>query len=130
MHINLRSAAAGLLAVPALAGPAAAHEYKLGTIKIGHPWTRATPGGAKVAGGYLTLTNTGSEPDRLVGGSVANAGGFEIHEMKTEDGVAKMREMSNGIEIKPGETVKFEPGSKHLMFTQLKAPQNQKQRLH
>jgi copper(I)-binding protein len=127
MHISLRAAAAALFAVLIFAGSACAHEYKLGPIKIGHPWTRATPGGAKVAGGYLTLTNTGSEPDRLVGGSVTNAGGFEIHEMKTEGGVMRTREIAGGIEIKPGGTVKFEPGGYHLMFTQLKTPQKQGQ---
>jgi periplasmic copper chaperone A len=126
MNFNLRTIRPALLAATlaaSLTAPAFAHEYKLGAMKIVHPWTRATPGGAKVAGGYLTLTNTGTAPDRLVGGSVVNAAGFEIHEMSMEGGVMKMRALPNGIEIKPGETVKFEPGGYHLMFTQLKKPQ-------
>ena len=44
--------------------------YKVGALVIEAPWTRATPGGAQVAGGYLKITNTGNEADRLVGGSL------------------------------------------------------------
>jgi copper(I)-binding protein len=96
-----------VLAVAALfmAGPAHAHDFTVGALKIEHPWARATPKGAQVAGGYLKITNTGKEPDRLVGGSVAFAGRFEIHEMAMDGGVMKMRALPKGIEIKPGETI-------------------------
>ncbi|MBX6425887.1 MAG: copper chaperone PCu(A)C [Variibacter sp.] len=109
----------------ALAPQAMAQQFRLGPLVIDQPWTRATPHGATIAGGYLTITNTGSTPDRLVGGSLTNAGGFEIHEMKVEDGVMKMRALPNGLEIKPGETVAFKPGGFHLMFTELKQPLKQ-----
>ena len=102
--------------------PVAAHEYKAGSIEIKHPWARATPKGASVAGGYLKLINTGTEPDRLVGGSNANADKFEIHEMSMDNGVMKMRPLPNGIEIKPGQTVELKPGSYHLMFVGVKEP--------
>ena len=101
---------------------ASAHEYKAGSIEIKHPWARATPKGATVAGGYLKLINTGTAPDRLIGGSNANAEKFEIHKMSMDDGVMKMRPLANGVEIKPGETVEFKPGSYHLMFVGLKQP--------
>ena len=101
---------------------ASAHEYTFGPLKIGHPWTRATPKGAAVAGGYLKVTNTGSTSDRLIGGAVEVAGKFEIHEMAIAGGVMKMRPLPAGIEIKPGETVELKPGSIHLMFTQLRQP--------
>lgn len=101
---------------------AQAHEYELGSLKIGHPWARATPKGASVAGGYLKITNTGKEADRLVGGSAPFAGRFEIHEMAHEGGVMKMRALPKGIEIKPGETLELKPGSYHLMFMELKSP--------
>ena len=104
------------------ASPAGAHEFQVGPLKIGHPWTRATPKGAPVAGGYLKIPNTGKEPDRLIGGSVSFAGRFEIHEMSHEGGVMKMRPLPKGIEIKPGETVELKPGSFHLMFMELKSP--------
>ena len=105
-----------------IAKPATAHEYKLGALKIGHPWARATPKGASVGGGYLTITNTGSSPDRLIGGSTAGAKHFEIHEMKMDNGVMKMRMLPNGIAIKPGQTVTLSPEGYHIMFTGLKAP--------
>jgi copper(I)-binding protein len=101
---------------------AQAHEYSVGSLKIGHPWARATPKGATVAGGYLKITNNGAAPDRLVGGSAAFAGRFEIHEMRTANGVMQMRHLPKGIEIKPGETVELKPGSFHLMFMDLKQP--------
>ena len=53
----------------------------------------------------MTITNTGSEPDRLIGGATPVAGRFEIHEMKMDNGVMKMRPVEGGIEIKPGQTV-------------------------
>jgi hypothetical protein len=101
---------------------ASAHEYKAGSIEIKHPWARATPKGAPVAGGYMTLINTGSAPDRLVGGTNANAEKFEMHEMKMDNGVMKMRPLPNGIEIKPGEKVELKPGAYHLMFVGVKVP--------
>ena len=107
----------------ALAATAASgHEYKLGSLEIKHPWSRATPKGASVAGGYMTLINNGSTPDRLVGGTNENATKFEMHEMKMDNGVMKMRSLPKGIEIKPGEKVELKPGSYHLMFVGLKQP--------
>jgi copper(I)-binding protein len=103
-------------------GPASAHEYKAGSIEIKHPWSRATPKGSEVAGGFMKLINTGTESDRLIGGSTASAGKFEIHESAMEGGVMKMRPQPKGIEIKPGETVELKPGSYHLMFIGLKEP--------
>ena len=51
------------------AAPARAEEVKAGDLVITQAWSRATPGGAKVGGGYLTIQNKGSAPDRLLGGS-------------------------------------------------------------
>ncbi len=93
---------------------------KAGALSIEAPWSRATPGGAKVAGGFMKITNNGSEPDRLVGGSVPFAGRFEVHEMAMEGGIMKMRHLGSGLEIKPGETIELKPGGYHLMFMDLK----------
>jgi periplasmic copper chaperone A len=94
--------------------------YKAGSLTIEAPWARATPGGAKVAGGYMKITNNGKEPDRLIGGTVPFAGRFEVHEMAVEGGIMKMRELSKGLEIKPGQTVELKPGGYHVMFMELK----------
>lgn len=100
--------------------PALAHDYTVGNLKIGHPWARATPKGASVGGGYLKITNTGIAADRLVGGSTDIADSFELHEMKMEGNVMKMRPVANGIEIKPGQTVTLDPSGYHVMFVGLK----------
>jgi periplasmic copper chaperone A len=104
------------------ASAANAADYKAGSLDISDPWSRATPKGASVAAGYMTIRNTGSTPDRLVEGSSDVASKFEVHEMKMEDGVAKMRPVKGGLEIKPGETVELKPGSFHVMFVDLKKP--------
>lgn len=111
------------------AASAAAHDFKIGAIEIEHPWARATPKGASLAGGYVKLTNTGKESDRLTGGSIPIAGRFEIHQMSMNNGVMQMRPVTGGLEIKPGESLEFKPGSYHLMFLDLKAPLVHKQPL-
>ncbi len=105
-----------------VASTSVAHDYNAGSIHIDHPWSRATPKGANIAGGYLVIENKGATPDRLIGGSSEIAGRFEIHEMTMESGVMKMRPLEKGIEIAPGKSVKFEPGGYHLMFLDLKQP--------
>jgi copper(I)-binding protein len=107
---------------PATAAPAATTPVAIraGDIVITGPWTRATPGGAKVAGGYMRLTNTGKETDRLTGGSLPQAGRFEVHEMATVNNVMTMRQLEKGLEIRPGETVELKPGGFHVMFLDLK----------
>jgi copper(I)-binding protein len=105
-----------------LSSSAHAYDYKAGAIEIDHPWSRATPRGASVAAGYMTIRNAGSEPDRLVGGSTPVAGKFEVHEMSTENGVMHMRPVTGGLEIKPGETVELKPQSFHIMMTGLAHP--------
>jgi copper(I)-binding protein len=112
-----------ILAVSALsAGVASAVDYKVGALEIDNPWSRAIPKGAKVAAGYMKIKNTGAESDRLVSGSTPVAGRFEIHEMSMDKGVMKMRPLTSGLEIKPGETVELKPGSFHIMMMDLKQP--------
>jgi periplasmic copper chaperone A len=108
---------------------AEAEDYKVGTIEISSPWARATPKGATVAGAYMKISNKGSAPDRLVGGSTPVAGSFEVHSMAMEQGVAKMRQVQGGLEIKPGETVELKPGSFHVMLVGLKQPLAKGQKL-
>ena len=105
-----------------LASAAHGEDYKAGPLVIGQPWTRVTPKNAPVAGGYLKITNTGTTPDRLVGGSAEVAKRFEIHEMKMDGGVMKMRELKDGLEIPPGATVELKPGSYHVMMQNLSHP--------
>jgi periplasmic copper chaperone A len=100
--------------------PAQAADFTAGNLKISSPWARATPKGASVGGGYMTITNTGTTADHLVGGSTDIARGFEVHEMKMEGGVMKMRPVAGGIEIKPEQTITLDPSGYHVMFVGLK----------
>lgn len=96
--------------------------YTLGSLTIVEPWTRATPKGAPVAGGYLRITNAGAQPDRLTGGSFALSGRVEVHAMEMDGSVMRMRHLPDGLEIKPGQSVELKPGGLHLMFVDLKSP--------
>jgi copper(I)-binding protein len=102
------------------ATPAFADSVKVGALEISAPWARATPKGASIGGGYLKITNTGTTPDRLTGGSTPVSDKLEVHEMSMSDGVMKMRPVTGGLEIKPGETVELKPGGYPLMFVGLK----------
>jgi len=114
------AAALTLLATAAIT-QAQAHDYTLGDIRIEHPWSRATPGGAKVAGGFMKITNNGKVIDRLIGGTFIAAGQFEVHETQMQDSVMRMRRLEKGLEIPPGATVELRPGSYHVMFIGLQA---------
>ncbi|HMM91322.1 copper chaperone PCu(A)C [Bradyrhizobium sp.] len=108
-----------------LAASAHAQEVKAGDLVVTQAWTRATPGGAKIAGGYLTIENKGTAPDRLVNGSGEIAGKVEIHEMAMNNGVMTMRPLDKGLVIEPGKTVKLAPGGYHIMLMDLKGPLKQ-----
>ncbi len=107
------------------AGIASAHDFNAGSLKIGHPWSRATPAGAKVGGGYLSIENTGPVADRLVAVSVPFAARSEIHEMAVKDGIMTMRPLDKGVEVPAGAKVEFKPGGYHIMFMELKQPLKQ-----
>jgi copper(I)-binding protein len=135
--LGIAVAALGLLAIPAMTlaqmrmdqtgqgATTGSATFKLGDLTVTSPWTRATPGGAKIAGGYLKITNNGTSADRFTGAKSDAADRVEIHEMSMSDGVMKMRPLPNGVEIKPGETVELKSGGYHLMFMDLKQPLKQ-----
>lgn len=110
------------LALIGLAPVAFGQSYKLGSLEIDQPWTRATPPTAKAGGGFLTITNKGTTADRLIAARSSVSDKVEIHEMKMEGSVMRMRELDKGVEIPPGATVALKPGGYHLMFMELKAP--------
>ena len=78
---------ASLFVGAAMAQPA---PIKAGALQIEAPWLRATPGGAKVGAGYLRITNTGAEADRLTGASMPLSARGEVHEMTMQNGVMHM----------------------------------------
>ena len=115
----LGAAVAALLANAAVSSEAP-RSYKVGSLIIESPWIRATPAGARVAGGYVKITNNGQTSDRLIGGSLPVAAEVQVHEMTMHDGIMSMRMLENGLEIDPGKSVELKPGGYHLMFTGLR----------
>src|ERR1700729_2461672 len=103
------------------AAPAFAQEFKAGDVVVEKPWARATPKGAEVGAGYLTIRNDGAAPDRFTGGT-ADFANVELHEMSMVGGVMKMRELKDGLVIPAHGSVTLAPNGDHLMFTGLKQP--------
>src|SRR5437763_16950477 len=120
--LMLTAIASAALLAHFLATPLRADEVKAGDLVITQASSRATPGGAKAGGGYLTIENKGSTPDRLIGGSADVAAKVEMHEMSMKNGVMTMRPLDKGLVIEPGKTVKLAPGGYHLMLMDLKQP--------
>jgi copper(I)-binding protein len=99
---------------------AQAHEYKLGSIRIDHPYARATAAGQPIGGAYLKLDNQGAD-DRLLSASAAVSKGVEMHSMAMDGDVMRMRQVQ-AIELPAGKTVELKPGGLHIMLVGLKAP--------
>jgi Uncharacterized protein conserved in bacteria len=118
----LRLLRAALAAAILVVTPAFAHNgvIHLGNINISLPFTRATLPNAPVAGGFLTIENTGTESDRLISLASEIADETQIHEMAMQGDVMKMRPLTEGLEIPAGETVVLAPGGFHIMFMGLK----------
>ncbi len=116
-----------LIAVIALlaASTALAADFESGTLKIEQPWSRATPPAGRVGAGYLNVVNRGPAPDRLVSASSPAAGRVEIHEMRMDGSVMRMRELPGGLPVPAGESVVLKPGGIHLMLMELRAPLKQ-----
>lgn len=98
-----------------------AHDYSAGSLKIGHPHALPTAPAQSIGGGYLKLVNTGSTVDRLLSASTPVAQSVQLHSMKMEGDVMRMREVGS-IDVPAGQTVELKPGGLHLMLVGLKAP--------
>ena len=116
--------ALGSIALLVAATPAAADD-----ISVKQAWSRATPKGAQVASGYLTIENRGASADKLISVATPAATKIEIHEMTTHDGIMVMRPIEGGLTIPPGASVTLAPGGSHLMFIGLSAPFSEGERV-
>ena len=110
------------LAVLACTGIVHAKDVQVGNLVIESPWSRATPGGAKLGVGYLAIVNIGDKPDQLRAISSPIAERVEIHTTNMQGGVMRMRKIEGGLELKPQEVTELKPGGLHLMFIGLKQP--------
>ncbi len=120
-----RCFAGGLAACALLLTSAAlakAHDYAVGALKISHPWARPTPNGASTAAGYLTVSNAGATPDRLVAVSSPAAQTVQIHQDSMAGGIMRMRPIPDGVLVPAHGVVTLAPGGYHLMFFTPKRP--------
>jgi copper(I)-binding protein len=104
-----------------------AAEIIVGDLKLSDSCIRAMLPGAQVAGGYLTITNTGQTDDRLITVSSERSRKAEIHEMAMDGDVMIMRELPKGLAIPAGKSVKLTPGGYHLMLMDIAEPLKERQ---
>ncbi|MFZ3309130.1 MAG: copper chaperone PCu(A)C [Xanthobacteraceae bacterium] len=104
------------------AAPALAQTAGSGAITVQQPWSRATPNGAKTGAVYLTIDNKSGTADKLTGAASDIADKTQIHQMSVDNGVMKMRELTNGLSVPANGSVVLKPGSYHVMLIGLKKP--------
>lgn len=98
-----------------------AHDYTVGSIKIDHPWSRATVAGIPNGVSYFVLENQGDTDDRLLAVSSPVADKVELHTHIRDGEVMRMRHVDD-IAVPAGESVALEPGGLHVMLMGLKQP--------
>jgi len=91
-------------------------------IRIENPWSRPTAPGQMVGGGFMTIVNESAANDRLISASSPVAADVQIHNTSMDNGVMRMRQITEGLEIPANGKVELKPRSLHIMFMQLKAP--------
>ena len=92
---------------------------KFNHIIIDNVWIKDTPPNHKTTAGYLTIENLGDTDEILLSVSSSFAAKGEIHQMKMDGEVMKMRPIPDGLIIPAGESIYLKPGSFHLMFMKL-----------
>lgn len=88
-------------------------------IIVSNPWVRATVAQQQATGAFMQITST--SPVRLVAVESPIAEHVEIHEMKMEGDVMKMRQI-DGLNVEPGKALELQPGGYHIMFLGLRNP--------
>ena len=94
--------------------PAAIH----GPLEVHRPWARPSlhPLPNNLVGGFLSITNKGSDDDRLVAANSAQAERIELHGIKVVGPDIEMRPMANGVVIQGGHTTILKPRGYHLLL--------------
>jgi len=106
----------------AQAAPSGSATGKIGDLDISCGYVRAMLPGQPVGGGYIIIHNGGKADDKLTSVTSSAAGKVELHEMKMDGEIMKMREIKGGIAIPAGATVTLSPNTMHMMFKQVKTP--------
>ena len=90
------------------------------TVDVKNAWVRATVQGQKATGAFMQITAPAAST--LVSVSTPVAGLAEVHEMKMDGDVMRMRPLTKGLELPAGKAVQLKPGGYHLMLMDLKLP--------
>ncbi len=106
--------AATLAASALLAGTAVQAQ-----VRIDEPWVRTTVAPQKTTGAYMTITS--SHGGKLVAASSPLAASVEVHEMKMDGDMMRMRAI-DALALPAGTRVELKPGAYHMMLLGLKAP--------
>lgn len=88
-------------------------------VTVQDAWARATLPVQKTSGAFMVLKS--AQALRLVGVSSPVAGVAEMHEMKMDGNIMRMRGVP-AIELPAGKAVELKPGGYHLMLKDLKQP--------
>ena len=97
-------------------------------IEIEKPWSRATAPGAKLAAGYMMISNNSAAPDRLIDASSPLAGRVETHVTVKDGEILRMRQVK-GYPIPARGSFELKPGGAHLMFVNLRSPFKQGEKI-
>ncbi len=95
---------------------AQAHDITSGSLTIQHPWSRPTIGNAPNSAAYLKITNSGGTPDTLMGVKSDVAKRVELHTVKMDGGVMRMRAVKEGVAVLANASVELKPGGTHIML--------------
>ena len=88
-------------------------------VDVKDAWVRTSVQGQKATGAFMKIT--AKEGGTLVGVASPVAGVAEVHEMKMDGDVMRMRALPNGLALPAGKTVALTPGGYHVMLMDLKA---------
>jgi copper(I)-binding protein len=105
-----------------LAAPARAHEFRAGPIHIDHPYSRQVPNVRTPGIVYMTISNKGEKPERLLGASSPIAGRIELHANLRDGDIMRMRPVE-AIDLPAAGVLRLQPNARwHLMLLDLRKP--------
>ncbi|MBB5272412.1 copper chaperone PCu(A)C [Quisquiliibacterium transsilvanicum] len=103
----------------ALAAALAVSSAAFAQVTVKDPWVRGTVAQQKASGAFMLLQSATAA--RLVSAASPVAGVVELHEMRMEGDVMRMRALT-GLDLPAGSTVELKPGGYHVMLMDLKKP--------
>ncbi|AJC15635.1 copper chaperone PCu(A)C [Pandoraea sputorum] len=101
-------------------GMASASVFAQSQVDVSDAWARGTVPGQTSSAVYMTLQ--AHQATTLLSVSTPAAANAEVHEMKLEGTVMKMRALPKGLPLEANKPVALKPGSYHIMLTDLKGP--------